>query len=77
MQRQRLELNSKQSVVAIIVSIIIAYLAASWAIDSGKIVPHVIAFLSVYYGIYFTLELIKKRRTNDKKRSTRSAKKAH
>lgn len=77
MQRQRLELNPRQSVAFIIAMIAITYLAASWAIDSGKILPHAIAFLSVYYGLYFAIELIKRRVSHDKKRSTRSAKKAH
>ncbi len=77
MQRKRLELNTKQSIAAIGISLVVVYFAASWAIDSGKLVPHVIAYLSAYYGIYFLVELIKKRMTNDKTSTARRAKKAH
>lgn len=77
MQRKRLELNTKQSLLAIGISLVVVYLAASWAIDSGKIVPHVIAYLGAYYGIYFLVELIKKRIGHDKASTARRAKKAH
>lgn len=77
MRKERLELNTKQSFIAIIVSGFVVYIAASWAIDSGKIIPHLLAYLAAYYGIYFTVELVKKRFKNDKATTTRRAQKAH
>lgn len=77
MQRERLELNVKQSVIAILVAVCIIYLSASWAIDSGKILPHVIAYLAAYYGLYFGWELIKKvRKSHVKANATRRPAKA-
>ncbi len=78
MQRERLVLNTKQSVFAIVVALVIIYLSASWAIDSGKIIPHLIAYLASYYALYFGWELIKKvRKQDDKARKTRKSSKAH
>ncbi len=74
---RRIQLNTKQTVLAIAVCVTIVYVSASWAINSGKLVPYFLAFLSAYYLVYFIIELVKKKIHHDKRSNTRSAKKAH
>ncbi|HMT19471.1 MAG TPA: hypothetical protein PKD20_00260 [Candidatus Saccharibacteria bacterium] len=74
---QRIQLGTKQTALAIVVCTTIVYVSASWAIDSGKIVPYLLSFFSAYYLVYFSIELVKKKIHHDKRSITRTAKKAH
>ena len=58
--------TTKTRVIIIIVSLVLTYIFASWAIDSGSLVAHVLAYLSVYSAVYFLISLFKK--SNDLKK---------
>ncbi|MDO8265937.1 MAG: hypothetical protein Q7T41_03270 [Candidatus Saccharibacteria bacterium] len=59
--------TTKTRVIIIIVSLVLTYIFASWAIDSGSLVAHVLAYLSVYSAVYFVISMFK-RRNNDLKK---------
>ena len=55
-----------------------AYLMASWAIDSGSIVAYFLAFLAIFYAVYFTKEWVRVHwSTDDKTTATKRARRAH
>jgi uncharacterized membrane protein YwzB len=59
--------TTKTRLIIIIVSLVLTYIFASWAIDSGSLVAHVLAYLSVYSAVYFVISMFK-RRSNDLKK---------
>lgn len=67
------------------IAYVLVYAFMSWAIDSGSIWAHVLAYVSFYYAIYYTKEAIKSRffqnksvkvKPNVKTSKARAAKKA-
>ena len=56
--------STKTKILIIFVSLVFTYVVASWAIDSGSLVAHVLAFGSVYIAVYFLISLFK-RSNND------------
>ena len=63
MEKKKKQLESKQSSLKMlgfsIIALVWTYIFASWAIDSGSLVAHVLAYASVYYAIYYAKETIK------------------
>lgn len=52
--------TTRTRVIIIIVSLVLTYIFASWAIDSGSLVAHVLAYLSVYSAVYFLITIVRK-----------------
>jgi uncharacterized membrane protein len=58
-------------------ALLAAYAFASWAIDSGRIFPHIGAVLAVIYSIYFLKEALKSLFLYDKTGKAKRARSAH